>query len=62
MLERTTEHREYEKADGRKRKGLRLVKLPGETRAVERSESATDIARKLAIAKREKRLKAIVNG
>lgn len=52
-----TERREYEKADARGRKGLRSVKLPGELRHAERSESAEAIARRLATAKRERRLK-----
>lgn len=51
------ERREYEKADARGRKGLRSVKLPGEQRHADRSESAEAIARRLAIAKRERRLK-----
>lgn len=52
-----SERREYEKADARGRKGLRSVKLPGEQRHADRSESAEAIARRLAIAKRERRLK-----
>lgn len=54
--------REYEKADSRGRTGLRAVKRPGEARHADRSESAKDIARRLAIAKREKRLKDIQHG
>ncbi len=49
---------EYEKADERRRRGLRSVKLPGEVRHADRSESAETIARRIAIAKREARLKA----
>ncbi len=54
--------RQYEKADSRGRTGLRAVKLPGETRHSDRSESAKDIARRLAIAKREKKLKDAERG
>ncbi|WP_439496840.1 hypothetical protein [Bosea sp. (in: a-proteobacteria)] len=61
-IEKATERREYEKADGRRRKGLRSVKLPGEARHIERSESAEAIARGIAISKREKRLEALRRG
>lgn len=56
------ERREYEKADARGRKGLRSIKLPGEAKHSERSESAEAIARRLAIAKREKRLRDLQRG
>lgn len=49
---------EYERAKERRKRGLRAVKLPGEVRHAERSESAETIARSIAIAKREARLKA----
>lgn len=39
-------------------KRRRLVKLPGEQRHVERSDSAIYFARKLEIDKREKRIRA----
>ncbi|WP_183097249.1 hypothetical protein [Mesorhizobium sp. YM1C-6-2] len=53
------EHREYATTDlkGRRRPTLRLVKLPGEKRHVERSESAIYFARKLQIDKRERRIR-----
>jgi len=51
------ERREYEKADARGRKGLRSVKLPGERRHTDRSESPSEIAKRLAIAKRERAMK-----
>jgi|GEM_PF-1569475 len=59
----STERREYElrPANGG-RKGLRSIKLPGEQRHVERSESASDIARRLAIGKRERQLKDRLRG
>jgi hypothetical protein len=55
------ENRAYEKTDtsARRPKGRRMVKLPGEKRHVERSDSATYFARKVDLDKREKRLKAL---
>lgn len=41
---------------GRVRPSKRMVRLPGETRHVERTDSAINIARKLEIDKRERRL------
>ncbi|NKM55798.1 hypothetical protein GFL21_14875 [Rhizobium anhuiense] len=59
----SSERREYElRPAGAGRKGLRSIKLPGERRHVDRSESATDIAKRLAIAKREKQLKDRLRG
>jgi hypothetical protein len=45
-------------ADAVRPKRRRLVKLPGEKRHVERSDSAIYFARKLEIEKRERRAKA----
>lgn len=61
-MQADNERREYATTDikGRRRPGRRLVKLPGETRHVERSESAIYFARKLDLDKREKRLKAVL--
>jgi hypothetical protein len=56
------ERREYEKADSRRRKGRRSVKLPGETRHADRSDSAEIIARRIALAKVERRLEAPKRG
>lgn len=63
MLERTV-GREYATADlkGRRRPGRRLVRLPGETGHVERSDSAVYLARKLEIDKRERRVRTVRNG
>jgi hypothetical protein len=54
------ERREYATPDAkvRRRPGRRLVKLPGESGHVERSDSAVYLARKLDIDKRERRMKA----
>jgi len=57
-----TERREYEKADGRRRKLRRSVKLPGEPRHVDRSDSAETIARRIALAKVERRQEALKRG
>jgi hypothetical protein len=59
------ERREYATTDlkGRGRSSKRLVKLPGETRHVERAESAIYFASKLEIDRRERRMRqAIRNG
>lgn len=45
-------------ADAVRPKRRRLVKLPGEERHVERSDSAIYFARKLDIDKRERRIKS----
>ncbi|MBB2720575.1 hypothetical protein EFR00_17530 [Rhizobium sophoriradicis] len=59
----STERREHEaRPSGGGRKGLRSIKMPGEQRHVERSESATDIARRLAATKREKQMKERLRG
>lgn len=54
------EHREIERAtaDGRRKPGRRKVKLPGESRHVDRSDSALYIARKLELDKRERKYAA----
>lgn len=58
-----SERREYEiRPTGSSRPGLRSVKLPGEQRHTDRSEGAKDIARRLAIAKREKALRERAGG
>lgn len=51
------EHHEYSDTSlqSRRKPRKRLVKLPGEKRHVERSESATLIARKVVLDKLEKR-------
>ncbi|KQV83657.1 hypothetical protein [Rhizobium sp. Root1220] len=56
-IEKANERREYEKADARGRKSARSVKLPGDTTHANRSDSAETIARRLTLAKREKRTK-----
>jgi len=56
------ERREYQTRPEKGGKGLRSVKLPGEQRQVDRSESATDIARRLRVAKREKQLNDRMRG
>lgn len=56
------ERREYEKATGGGGKILRLVKMPGETRHKECSDSAEVIARKIRLDKAERRLKRLTNG
>jgi hypothetical protein len=45
-------------ADALRPKRRRLVKLPGEKRHIERSDSAIYFARKLDIEKRERRIKS----
>ncbi|MET4739713.1 hypothetical protein ABIF73_003852 [Bradyrhizobium japonicum] len=55
------EMRDYEKTSATKRPASsrrRLVKLPGEKRHIERSDSATYFARKLEIDRRERRMRA----
>lgn len=56
--------KEYASVDdrGRHQSARRMVKLPGEKRHVERSESAVYFARKLEIDKREKRMKESERG
>ena len=53
------ERREYATADlkDRRQPSKRLVRLPGEKRHVERTESAACIARKLELDKRERRIR-----
>ncbi|WP_172401999.1 hypothetical protein [Ensifer aridi] len=53
---------EYEQAAGKERDKKRAVKLPGETRHLERVESAKVIARRLAVAKRQRELEAKQRG
>jgi hypothetical protein len=57
----STEQRALEKTDANasRPKRRRLVKLPGEKRHVERSDSAIYFARKLEIDKRERSMKAV---
>ena len=55
------ETRDYEKTSAKKRPASsrrRLVKLPGEKKHVERSDSPTYFARKLQIEKMERRARA----
>jgi len=55
-----SEHRrEYETAEAAGGSNLRLVKLPGEKAHSKRGETARTIAKRLAIAKAEKRLKTL---
>lgn len=54
----STERQQYEQAAGQERDKKRAVKLPGETRHVERVESAKVIARRLAVGKRQRELEA----
>lgn len=56
------ERREYETADGKAATGQRLVKLPGSTSHTTTRDSAKVIARRLSIAKTEKRLTGLSNG
>ncbi len=53
------ERREYATADiaSRRKPGRRMVKLPGEVRHVERSDSAAYIARKIQVDKMERRIR-----
>ncbi|RVD40392.1 hypothetical protein EN858_21775 [Mesorhizobium sp. M4B.F.Ca.ET.215.01.1.1] len=55
------ERREIERAssDGRRGPAKRLIKLPGEKRHANRSETAKDIARKIALDKIDKQIKAL---
>jgi len=55
------ERREHETADGKAGIGQRLVKLPGSTGHSTTRDSARVIARRLSIAKAEKRLR-VANG
>ncbi|WP_337267108.1 hypothetical protein [Oryzifoliimicrobium ureilyticus] len=59
----STERREYESrpADGG-RKAPRSVKLPGEARHGSTAEPAASIARRLAMAKRERKMKERLDG
>ena len=54
-----SEHREYATASltSRRKPGRRMVKLPGEVRHVERSDSAAYLARKIQIDKMERRIR-----
>jgi hypothetical protein len=57
------EYREYEvRPVGAGRTAVRAVKLPGEQRHADISESAKTIAKRLAIAKREKQMKDAMRG
>jgi hypothetical protein len=47
---------------GRRKPGLRMVKLPGDKGYVERSDSAVYIARKLDLDKRERRMRKVIDG
>jgi len=53
----SSEHCEYATTDmkGRKKSAKRLVRLPGETRHIERAESAVYFAKKLELEKRKRR-------
>ena len=58
-----SEHREYEvRPNGANKTSMRAVKLPGEQRHTERSVSAKDIARRLAVEKRERAMKERIGG
>jgi hypothetical protein len=48
--------------NSRGRSARRLVRLPGETGYVMRSDSANDIARRIELERREKRLKKLTAG
>jgi hypothetical protein len=59
----SSEHRDYEvRPVGTGRTAVRAVKLPGEQRHTDRAESAKDIAKRLALSKREKQLKDRTRG
>ncbi len=51
-----------ERPVGKERDKKRAVKLPGETRHVERIESAKVIARRLAVSKRQREVEAKARG
>ncbi|RUW71020.1 MULTISPECIES: hypothetical protein [unclassified Mesorhizobium] len=58
------EHREIERAssDGRRGPAKRMIKLPGEKRHANRSETAKDIARQITLGKLDKKIKALKDG
>lgn len=59
----SVERREYEaRPTGSKSQGTRQVKLPGEAGHIARAETPASIARRLLIAKREKRIKELESG
>lgn len=63
MVAAMAEHREYEKATGDTiNKRRQLVRMPGETRHRECSDSANVIARKIRLAKAERRLRSLKDG
>lgn len=63
MVVKMVERREYEKAAGDTTlKRRQLVKLPGETRHRECSDSAEVIARKIRLNKAERRLRSLKYG
>ena len=53
---------QYEQAAGKERNKVRAVKLPNETRHVDRAESAKDIAKRLAVGKRQRQMEAKLRG